>query len=82
MCTAPWRVGFEQRLRRLLQFPGAVLPALTPLYLPKTPPGGTEFPWQLRLLVTRAVSPHQGGGRNMVYYGVRLRNPSFIGFSI
>ena len=49
VCTAPWRVGFEQRLRYLLNIPGAVLPALNPLSLPKPPPGGTENPWQLWL---------------------------------
>ena len=62
VCTAPLRVGFEQRLRHLLHIPGAGLPALTPISFPKPPPRGTERPWQLRMLVTKAPSHPSGGG--------------------
>jgi len=43
VCTAPWRVGFEQRLRYHFPILGVVLPALSPISLPKPPPGGTEL---------------------------------------
>ena len=62
MCSEAPPLSTEQRIRYLLHIPGAVLPALTPLSLPKPSPGGTERPWQLRLLVTKTPSPHQEGG--------------------
>ena len=62
MCSEAPPLSTEQRIRYLLHIPGAVLPALTPLSLPKPPPGGTERPWKPPLLVTKTPPPYQGTG--------------------